>query len=87
MKVSKDEFERASARAAARLRKTPCAMKARYERKRDRVVVELSSGIEVALRPGDAQGLESDCALQAVTPAFVSLDRIARTPAARAGRK
>jgi hypothetical protein len=58
MKVSKDEFEAANARATARLRKTPSAMKARYERKRDRVVVELSTGIEVAFRPGDAQGLE-----------------------------
>ena len=58
MKVSKDEFEAANARAAARLRKAPCAMKARYERKRDRVVVELNTGIEVAFRPGDAQGLE-----------------------------
>ena len=26
-------------------------MKARYERKRDRVVVELNTGIEVAFRP------------------------------------
>ena len=58
MKVSKDEFEAASARAAARLRKTPCATKAHYERKRGRVVVELSTGIEVAFRPSDAQGLE-----------------------------
>ena len=58
MKVNKDEFESANARAAARLRKTPCAMRARYERKRDRVVVELNTGIEVAFRPGDAQGLE-----------------------------
>lgn len=58
MKVSKDEFNAANARAAAQLRKTPCAMKARYERKRDRVVIELNTGIEVAFRPGDAQGLE-----------------------------
>ena len=58
MKVSKDEFNAANARAAARLRKTPCAMKARYERKRDRVVVELNTGIEVAFRPGDTQGLQ-----------------------------
>lgn len=58
MKVSKDEFEAANALGAARHRKTPCAMKARYERKRDRVVVELNTGIEVAFRPRDAQGLE-----------------------------
>jgi hypothetical protein len=58
MKVSKDEFEAANARAAARLRKIPCATKAHYERKRDRVVIGLNTGIEVAFRPRDAQGLE-----------------------------
>ena len=58
MKVSKDEFEAANGRAATRLRKSPCATKARYERKRDRVVIGLNTGIEVAFRPRDAQGLE-----------------------------
>jgi hypothetical protein len=58
MKVTKDEFEAASARGVARLRKTPCATKARYERKRDRVVIGLNTGIEVAFRPRDAQGLQ-----------------------------
>ena len=58
MKVSKDEFEAANARAAARLRKATCATKVRYERKRDRVVVGLNTGIEITFRPRDAQGLE-----------------------------
>lgn len=58
MKVSKDEIESANARAAARLRKTPCATNAHYERRRDRVVIGLNTGIEVAFRPRDAQGLE-----------------------------
>ena len=56
--MSKDEFEAANRRAAARLRKSPCATTARYERKRDRVVIGLNTGIEVAFRPRDAQGLE-----------------------------
>jgi hypothetical protein len=56
--MSKDEFEAANRRAAARLRKAPCATSAQYERKRDRVVIGLSTGIEVAFRPRDAQGLE-----------------------------
>lgn len=56
--MSKDEFEAANKRAAARLRKIPCATTAQYERKRDRVVIGLSTGIEVAFRPRDAQGLE-----------------------------
>jgi len=58
MKVSKNEFEAANARSAARLRKAPCATSVHYERKRDRVVIGLNTGIEVAFRPRDAQGLE-----------------------------
>ncbi len=58
MKVTKDEFEAANKRAVARLQKIPCAMKVHYERKRDRVVIRLSTGIEVAFQPRDAQGLE-----------------------------
>jgi hypothetical protein len=58
MSVTKDDIETAKRRAEARLRKTPCATKARYERRRDRVVIGLSTGIEVSFRPCDAQGLE-----------------------------
>lgn len=58
MRVTKDELEMANRRGEARLRKTPCATKVRYERKSDRVVIGLSTGIEVAFRPRDAQGLE-----------------------------
>ena len=58
MKLTKDEVEAASRRSDARLRKTPCAVKARYDRKRERVVIDLSTGIEIAFRPHDAQGLE-----------------------------
>lgn len=56
--MSKDEFETANRRAAARLRKIPCATTGRYDRKRGRVVIALSTGIEIAFRPRDAQGLE-----------------------------
>ena len=59
MKVGKDEFEAASKRASARLQKTPCAVQVHYDRKRERVVIDLSTGIEVAFRPHDAQGLEN----------------------------
>ena len=54
MRVTKDEFETAKRRGDARLSKTPCATSAYYERKQDRVVIELSTGIEVAFRPRDA---------------------------------
>lgn len=58
MKVTKDEFEAANRRADARLQKTPSAVKVRYDRKRERVVIDLSTGIELAFRPREAQGLE-----------------------------
>ena len=58
MKVTKDEYEAAGRRAATRARKTPCATSVHYERKRDRVVIALSTGIEVAFPPRHAQGLE-----------------------------
>ena len=48
----------ANARVTTLRRKTPCATTAHYERKRDRVVIGLNTGIEVAFCPRDAQGLE-----------------------------
>ena len=53
-----DEFEAANRRASKRIKKTGCATSAHYERKTDRLVIALSTGIEVAFRPRDAQGLE-----------------------------
>ncbi|HET7879913.1 MAG TPA: DUF2442 domain-containing protein [Acetobacteraceae bacterium] len=44
----------------ARLRgATATAVAARYDRRIGRVVIQLSSGLEVAFSPRDAQGLES----------------------------
>jgi hypothetical protein len=47
----------AEARAAARLATSPTAVSARYDRRVARVVVGLSSGLEIAFKPHDAQGL------------------------------
>lgn len=58
MAVHKDEFEAANAKGAARLAKTPTALSARYDRRIGRVVIGLSSGLEIAFKPHDAQGLE-----------------------------
>ena len=58
MKVSKQQFEAANTRAATLLRKTPRATSVHYERKRDRVVIGMNTGIEVAFHPHDAQGLK-----------------------------
>jgi hypothetical protein len=58
MAIRDDEFEAANKRAAARLRKTPVATAVRYDRRIGRIVIDLSSGLEVAFRAVDAQGLE-----------------------------
>jgi hypothetical protein len=52
------EFQSAHQRAAARLRKTSVATSAHYDRRIGRIVIDLSSGLEVAFRANDAQGLE-----------------------------
>ena len=48
----------ADARAAARLATQPTAVTARYDRRVGRLVVGLSSGLEIAFKPHDAQGLQ-----------------------------
>jgi len=58
MEVRKDEFTAANRQAAERVRTTPIATDARYDRSTDRVVISLNTGIEVAFRPRHAQGLE-----------------------------
>ncbi len=59
MALSKDEFDTATARGAARLAKTPTATAARYDRRIARLVIDLSSGLSVMFKPHDAQGLET----------------------------
>jgi hypothetical protein len=58
MAIRNDDIEAANKRAAERSRKTPTATAVRYDRRIGRIVIHLSSGIEVAFRPHDAQGLE-----------------------------
>jgi hypothetical protein len=53
-----DEFTAASRRAAERRAKEPIAVAVGYDRRRDRVVVSLSTGLELAFPPRIAQGLE-----------------------------
>ena len=59
MAITDKEFAAANARARKMLRTTPHAVAARYDEGRDRIVVELSTGAEVAFAPRDAQGLEA----------------------------
>lgn len=53
-----DEFERANQRARRMKATEPHAVEARYDRRIGRVVVRLSTGIDIAFAARDAQGLE-----------------------------
>jgi hypothetical protein len=53
-----EAFDMANRRARERLASAPTALAARYDRRARRVVIDLSSGVEVAFSPRDAQGLE-----------------------------
>ncbi|MAG99068.1 MAG: DUF2442 domain-containing protein [Rhodospirillales bacterium] len=72
-----DEFDEADDRAAARLDAAPCAVSARYDRRLGRVVVRLSTGLDVAFAPGQAQGLEKarpgDLAVIEISPSGLGL--------------
>jgi hypothetical protein len=56
--ASLKEIDSANKRAAARLAKTPTAAAARYDRRIGRLVIDLSTGVSIAFKPRDAQGLE-----------------------------
>jgi hypothetical protein len=58
MDYPKDELEAANKRAAARLSRTPVAVSAHYDRRIGRLVVDLNTGLQIAFKPHDAQGLE-----------------------------
>jgi len=53
-----DEYTAAVRRAAERQATEPGATAARYDRRRGRVIVSLSNGVELAFPPAIAQGLE-----------------------------
>lgn len=56
--VSDKEFAAATRRAGRRLRDTPLAVAARYDKRTKRIVVRLNSGIDIAFAPHDTEGLE-----------------------------
>ncbi len=58
MTYHKDEIEAANKRATARLKKTPTATAAYYDRRMGRLVIDLSTGLSIMFKPNDAQGLE-----------------------------
>ena len=58
MAYPKETIAAANKRASARLARTPTATAARYDRRSGRVVIDLSSGLSIAFKPQQAQGLE-----------------------------
>lgn len=54
-----DEFELATKRADRRRISEPAAVAAHYDKDRDRVVIQLSTGDKLAFPPRRAQGLEA----------------------------
>jgi hypothetical protein len=67
-----EAFEIASRRAQERIATLPTGLAARYDHRTRRIVIRLSSRLEVAFSPRDAQGLER------ATPS--QLDKIEITP-------
>ena len=53
------DFERANHRGRGRRAAVPRAVSAHYDRKNGRVVISLSSKLDVSFSPRDAQGLEN----------------------------
>lgn len=72
-----DPIARANARGSALQKSGPTALSARYDRRISRVVVRLSTGLDIAFSPRDAQGLETastaDLAIIEITPSGLGL--------------
>jgi hypothetical protein len=56
--VTTEDFEAANRRAMRKLAKVPSAVAARYDPRTRRIMIRLSSNLEVAFSPEDAQGLQ-----------------------------
>jgi hypothetical protein len=57
--ISHEEYLEASRRGEAMRAKTPHAVSAHYDRRIGRIVIRLSTGLDIAFSPKDAQGLET----------------------------
>lgn len=58
MEITPEDFAAANRRAKAQTSAFPVAVAARYDRRISRIVITLSSGLELAFSPHDAEGLE-----------------------------
>ena len=62
--ASKNSYRAAIERGQRQRKRTPPAVAARYDRKIGRVVVSLSSGVDISFSPSAAEGLENATASQ-----------------------
>jgi len=53
-----DQFEQANRRARERMKTRPRALAARYDQKKHKIIIRLSSGLELSFSPADAEVLE-----------------------------
>jgi hypothetical protein len=58
MEITPEDFAAANRRAKVQTSAFPVAVAVRYDRRISRVVITLSSGLELAFSPHDAEGLE-----------------------------
>jgi hypothetical protein len=58
MELSDDEFEAANRRGAANKAAFPSAVAVRYDRRISRIVISLSTGLDIAFAPRDVEGFE-----------------------------
>jgi hypothetical protein len=56
--AKRDEFERARVRGERRRANEPYAVSARYDRRQQRIVIELNSGLQVVFGPQMIEGLQ-----------------------------
>jgi Protein of unknown function (DUF2442) len=77
MEISKAEFEAATRRTEKLRERHSYAVRAYYDQARNRVVIELANGVEIAFDPHQAQGLEdaapADLEDIEITPAGLGL--------------
>ena len=59
--LTAEEFAAAKARGEARMR-GPRVASTHYDPERDRIVLRLTTGVEIALAPADIEGLQDACA-------------------------
>jgi hypothetical protein len=57
--ATRDRYAAASAEGKRMLKSIPHAVAVRYDRRADRIVVTLNTGLELGFSPRDAQGLEN----------------------------